>query len=267
MKTNRIHPHASALLNGRASRKLSANTRAMTQPDGSVTVRLYDTDVITFRTDGSVTVTSGGFKTNTTKDRINDSLPPGFPRLCQGGGLWQWFTPNRSGEQIVFTDGDTFGPKGALRTVKGKSKEGARVKDLTKRIGAFAKLAGQSLPLDMPSGGDDWFSALRIAEGQPNAGQPLGEATGNTEHLLSNMAENYVVPSLVWRALEACGCTPNADGSYWFSVAFDKARTPRDCERARVSVMVRRYLKGRFGLPGGVHARKNWQSGGGTVAV
>lgn len=52
---------------------------------GSIGVRLHATDVVVAHPDGSVTLNSGGYRTVTTKDRINRFLPKGYD---EGG--WRW---------------------------------------------------------------------------------------------------------------------------------------------------------------------------------
>lgn len=54
----------------RESRKLANNTYLERRGD-AIAVRLHFTDVITFNPDGSVTLNSGGWRTVTTKDRMN----------------------------------------------------------------------------------------------------------------------------------------------------------------------------------------------------
>ena len=50
-------------------------------------VRLHKTNVVTFHSDGSIVLDSGGWKTVTTKDRINCALPPGWS-VYSTRGVW-----------------------------------------------------------------------------------------------------------------------------------------------------------------------------------
>lgn len=52
-------------------RKIGNNTRAEIGPDGSVAIILHSTPVVTIHPDNTVTLRSGGWRTHTTKDRIN----------------------------------------------------------------------------------------------------------------------------------------------------------------------------------------------------
>lgn len=71
---------ASLQLTGRCKerRKLANNTYLIRRSADSIAVRLHDTDVLTFHSDGHIIVANGGFPTCTTHDRINRYLPAGY---------------------------------------------------------------------------------------------------------------------------------------------------------------------------------------------
>jgi len=77
-------------------RKIGNNTYATILPDGSVAIRLHDTIVVTIYPDDAVKVNSGGWRTSTTKDRINKYSPI---RIYQKN--FEWFFENH----VPFTDG------------------------------------------------------------------------------------------------------------------------------------------------------------------
>ena len=52
-------------------------------------IRLHDTDVVTFYADGTIQLDSGGWKTVTTKDRMNKILQPNGYTLYQQD--FEWF--------------------------------------------------------------------------------------------------------------------------------------------------------------------------------
>ena len=85
-------------------RKVRPNTFEINNPDGSRTIRFWNTDIATFAPDGSVTLNSGGYRTFTTKDRINLVLAPlGFALFQERHA---WFVLNRAdGSRQTFTDG------------------------------------------------------------------------------------------------------------------------------------------------------------------
>ena len=74
------------------------------QYDGDIHVRYHDTDVVVFGVD-TITLSSGGFKTVTTKARINACLSGTGWRLCQTKK--EWFV-ERDGLIIPFHDGMTI---------------------------------------------------------------------------------------------------------------------------------------------------------------
>jgi hypothetical protein len=47
----------------------------------SIAVMLHDTDVVTYEKNGRVTIRTGGWSTNTTRDRINAFSPVGVSRM------------------------------------------------------------------------------------------------------------------------------------------------------------------------------------------
>jgi hypothetical protein len=56
-------------------RKIGNNTRAEILPDGSVAIILHATPVVTIHPNDSATLRSGGWRTSTTKNRINKYSP------------------------------------------------------------------------------------------------------------------------------------------------------------------------------------------------
>ena len=66
------------LVNGktnRKERKIGNNTYAEIEYDRSISVNLYGTDVVRFYPNGLVKLNSGGWRTHTTKQRINKYSP------------------------------------------------------------------------------------------------------------------------------------------------------------------------------------------------
>lgn len=77
---------ASQLLTGRNhdSRKLANNTY-LVRAINAFAIRLHNTNVVTFYADGSVMFNSGGWRTSTTKERMNI----GDFQVCQKN--YDWF--------------------------------------------------------------------------------------------------------------------------------------------------------------------------------
>jgi hypothetical protein len=91
---------------GRSRRKVANNTWAEIQPDGSVTITLHRTAIVTIHPGDSITLNSGGWRTVTTKARMNDYVGN---RIFQKRG--DWFVTRRIGEGVVtvpYHDGMTL---------------------------------------------------------------------------------------------------------------------------------------------------------------
>lgn len=98
------HAEATKMVLGkrnRSERKIGNNTYAYIQADGSVAIELHGTNVVVIYPDDSVMLNSGGWRTSTTKDRINKYSPV---RVYQKD--FEWFlsdgTPFEDG--MIVTD-------------------------------------------------------------------------------------------------------------------------------------------------------------------
>jgi len=198
---------------------------------------LHATDVLTFKPDGSIICNTGGWKTHTTKERLNEYLSV---RIWQKSG--RWFLGS-NGSTVEFQDGLTIAPDGTITGAKPQS-QADEEKALQKRIAAYCKGLKAALPLPHPGAGDCFYCQMH----EVKTGLPLGECSHNTDHLLSHMEENYFVPSLVWTALERGGCNPQGAGCAWFGVAFGDGRMTKQFGGETVARMVRKYIRRQFGL-------------------
>lgn len=84
-------------------RKVGNNTYAEILYDGSVAIRLHNTDVVKIHPNGLYTLNSGGWQTVTTKDRINQYSPR---RVYQRN--FEWFV-DIDGKEHPFIDGMVVG--------------------------------------------------------------------------------------------------------------------------------------------------------------
>lgn len=191
-------------LGNRESRKLDNNTYLQRRDASTVAVKLHDTDVVTFRANGAVILSSGGWRTPTTKARINDYSPLS---VSQANGVWYVRNGNAAGE-VTFADGITY--RAGKFTHCGPVAE-KQQKD-RKRVRQFAAAFMTALlsgKVPHPSAGDCFFCGLK----EVGTGKPLGECSGNSDHIASHLKEKYYVPSLLINALKAGGA-----GSMWFDV-------------------------------------------------
>jgi hypothetical protein len=88
---------ASATLKKRESKKIGNNTYLVRISPETIGVRLHNTVVVRIHSDGTYTLNSGGWRTVTTKDRINAYSPV---RVSQR--KHEWYVGD---ENIPFHDG------------------------------------------------------------------------------------------------------------------------------------------------------------------
>ncbi len=80
--------------------RLSNNTRIQKR-GASFAVKLYDTDIVIIHENGGYRLNSGGFKTVTTKQRMNDILPCGAVYQKK----WIWYFSDSFWGETLFKDG------------------------------------------------------------------------------------------------------------------------------------------------------------------
>jgi hypothetical protein len=81
---------ANAQLTGRCknSRKIANNTYLQRRGNDDIAVRLHSTDVVTFHKNGDITVSTGGWNTVTTKDRIQRYTPSSWRVWSESGYMF-----------------------------------------------------------------------------------------------------------------------------------------------------------------------------------
>ena len=163
----------------------------------------------------------------TTKERINwfDNL------IYQERGVWYLQSGQRYQDGIIIhADGSVSG------AVKDNPKADAKLKAKVKK---YAELCASKLPLPQPDGGDCWHCCMITEEGQT-----LGDAT-KSDHIDQHIKEGYVVPSLVYKALQDHYNAPMA-----FYQAFEGTgwTQGRDFGQLAVKKAVYRYIMRRKGF-------------------
>jgi hypothetical protein len=68
----------------KSSKRIANNTLKIEYNDGTTAIRLHNTNVVTFA-GKKIILNSGGWRTSTTKNRINTFSPA---RISQNRGLW-----------------------------------------------------------------------------------------------------------------------------------------------------------------------------------
>jgi hypothetical protein len=99
------YTEALTFLNGKEERKIGHNTVMVAGYGDTVCIRFHRTDIMTLSADG-IRLTSGGWKTITTKDRLNTILPAGW-RVYQAKNEWTLY--GIPGESTPFYDGMVIG--------------------------------------------------------------------------------------------------------------------------------------------------------------
>lgn len=95
---------AKNLLNGRSSKRLAQNTYIHPIQNG-IGLKYYDTEIMVFHPDESIFVDCKGFRTKTTKERLNENFPPDI-QIYIRKGAWFW----QDGEE--YKDGCTIKENG-----------------------------------------------------------------------------------------------------------------------------------------------------------
>jgi hypothetical protein len=199
----------------RAPKIIARNTFRFTR-EGETVIRLHATDIARKLPDGSVILHSGGWRTVTTKDRMNSAISPGYSLVSEKG---QWLVCNTSypysdanHKRVPFFDGiqvpQCFSKKASQAKGDREAKRQAKLREQIKRfVGKLDKL--KELPA--LSNGDCWYCSMHVAEGKEK-GKSWGDSSGNTEHLLSHVQELglYSLPVVCY----ACSVQSNG-GQSW----------------------------------------------------
>jgi hypothetical protein len=209
------------------ARKLAHNTYAERRGPGAIAIRFHATDILTFHDDGRVVFDCQGWRSVTTKARLNDYGPL---RVWSDRGVWYAGGPAHTGDgPVIYADGMTFHTTtGAITGDAPRSAlDDARAMARRIRVYVRAMPTGDALAEILANtGGDCWYCLMETAEGQS-----LGDATGDASHLTEHMREGYYVGTMIIRAVREAGYGP-------FMVTHGGPDTLRRC--------LTRYLKARL---------------------
>lgn len=199
------YDQATAYLNkGRAKnyRKLTGRSSDMRLlANGDIAIRYHNTDVVTLHADNSATLNSDGYRTMTTKARMNEYAPG--RGISQTNGLWYMSDGSLYYDGItVDADGKPAKPRKPAGDEKTKRELDKLVREYVK---AFRAQIEEDRALPQPSNGDCWFCSMTVESPAKDAGKSLGEASGNVDHILSHLREKYIFGSILWRAVQRRG--------------------------------------------------------------
>jgi hypothetical protein len=171
------------------SHKTGRNTVIFTLSDGTEICKYVDTHVSTKKPDGTVVLQSGGYRTQTTKERIWMHTGIAISQL-KGG----WYMPDGSlfYDGIVLKDREVISAK--IMPTKASKK---KIAEMRAKIAAYVALITPG-NFPTPKMGDCFY--CMGSEVGTNAN--LGDVTNNVDHLLSHVEEEYVVGSLLVNAMK-----------------------------------------------------------------
>lgn len=178
----------------KAGKPIANNTRVLQRVLGDevfYVVRLHTTDIVQYHADGRVVLSSGGWRTVTTKDRLNTHTDA-VVWPDKGEWMLSW-----CGKDYFFADGITLHPDGSV-TGAGSADDKAEARKMRRDIKRYAAkyvalLLSGALPV--PSGGDCWMCWMLRHENKSTS----------PEHIKQHIEEGYFVPSLVRKATESFG--------------------------------------------------------------
>jgi len=222
-----IYRKNSEILNGcnyTEFKRINQNTIVYTEPHGTVVTRLHLTDIAVLHSNGNLQLRTGGWKTPTTKDRLNTVLAGSGYYITQDHGIW-YITGNN--DSAPFYEGITIIPGEPLRQQPDAL---AREKSLLKKIAKYCKAMKDLDSFPVPSGGDCWYCCMRS-----NDGETMGDMAQDKSHLEDHLDEVYIHGSLIVNALEAMG--------------YGKDQLPYVWRIQDTAIhAVRRYFKSQLGL-------------------
>lgn len=151
-------------------------------------IRLHHTDILVFSGD-CVRISSGGWRSITTKDRINKYLPSGYSLQSDGGF---WFICH-DGKRFPFKDGMVIDLKKDVSDSGDYEKAHKQFKLDKKKITVYIDKYSNLLlsgKMTLPGAGDCLI--CQIAAQNPDY--------VNYDHIQSHIDEFYFVPALIWAA-------------------------------------------------------------------
>jgi len=235
----RTYKECDEVLVGRCKekRKVGNNTWLKRINDTTIGLKYHSTYVVTYKSDGTVILDTCGWHTSTTKERLNNYS---MFHIYQKDSIWYISVNNKT---IEFFDGIEIKNGKVLNMPIDKIDK----EQLNKKIVKYSRLVADCLPLESPSAGDCFYCQMNT-----ESGESLGDAIGDTSHLFLHMSERYVVPSLVYRALEEFRVGDFIKASVW-KVNYKDVKPGAKIDvgkfvKDRVASSIRRYLRKRFGL-------------------
>ena len=213
-------------LAGTRKRKLANNTYLVIRDDDGYGIRLHDTEVVIHYPD-HITLDSGGWRTVTTKQRMNAFSPIS---VHQERGIWY-----ANGE--TYQDGIAFYSDGK---VTGAGEDPKAMIRLGKQINAFSKAYALEFlegNIPAPGTGDCWHCLLFPGQ--------------DASHIQSHLEEKYYVPSMLSNMFEAGTLAPIAKdfiARTWAGQDMEHSAFYSGIVREQIYKSVRKYCRQQVGL-------------------
>lgn len=221
-------------------------------PIDLVGIKLHNTIIVTYYPSGAIYLDTEGWKTVTTRDRINYFTPVWL-------NVWQerfiWYVTFKE-KTYLFEDGMQFHIDGTVTLngdqVKPYSPEDAKKKlKLKNKVDSYVKAFIEKFinhEIPQPGPGDCWLCGLKSSEDN----KPWGDS--EADHLLNHMKEKYYVPSLLYNAIEedSLGLSINDRHNIaycWKADGWESQHTfALDITKRHLITTLKRYINKRIGL-------------------
>jgi hypothetical protein len=167
------------------------NTLEITYKNGNRAIRFHDTDIITFKKDGDIILTTGGWHTITTKERLSKPFSPFY--ITSRKGIWY------INETIIFYDGIVLNEKGEVKSEQ-KTIDFKKINKIKKDIKKYISIIDTIETLPLPNNGDCWHCLFHDKDNRA-----LGDLTKDTDHLRSHIEEGYIHGSILVNAMRERG--------------------------------------------------------------
>lgn len=190
------YEEARKLLEKRETKKLARNTW-LREENGAMIIRFWETDIVNISPDDIYTLNSGGYRTCTTKERLNDLTPA---RIGADRGLWYAWERYPGTGRVLFADGIRIDSGGKVVDGQGSEDFPAIMKKVDRMVSKYiAGYAAHVMELGHPeeeTAGDCFGCTF----GNGTTTEPLGY-----DHYLAHFHEKYYVPSILQKAILEVG--------------------------------------------------------------
>lgn len=224
--------------------------------EDSIVVQLHNTAIMQYWPDDRIRLNAGGWRTVTTKSRMNEFLPDPWGVYQENNVwyLWRRKLGTHEEKSWTFEDGIVLYPN---LTVTGAGPDKKYAESMNKAINAYAREFVKALfdgKVPPPSAGDCWYCSMRDAKRtdamrEVGSGTPMGE--GQTDHLLNHVKERYYVPSLLVNALNATpsiSAAKQAVRAIWDGDKEGATMWGGDWSRQQIKSSLARYIRRQVGL-------------------